>query len=629
MLILLVVLSQILLLKPIIGQGLTTEDYVGFSSIRISKDTMFSNPVNYWVQIGIHDAAHNLYLGFQDILFGENYTMYLYFDIFFKVVATLLLYPLIIIISKNKLLAFLGTFIYSISYSTAGALYLYVVGNEYLGVALFYIFLITYYFCIRQTNFWSLLLSSLTMTLSFLVLPIRIFPVFAIIPLIEVFILIKSKLSKFTPFLLRIVALFLPIAIIMLFSLKNSGTGAYDFESLPIFLKRITDGNWYLLLYPLWGFGYTYLPVAYFHIFGVIDISNYFTFIESLFRAPVIIFSAVSLFLAFFISKKHISFFFTVMLIDLFLNTVLFILYTHHFSIPRNLVHGYSHPSFTAGLYSNILANFVISIAIACGIEWFLTGRKSNLLFFVFVSPFFSLFFIVCQWFFTRNYYMYQEGIHRYFVIPAIGSYLFLAGILTLIYQRKKLNQRFFASVLIIFIIFQIFNISKAEIAQVFYGKKGSGRDLQIQQSMQSQTLSYIPRNKLRNDMLFYIKLKSDIIGDANRWEDTFDWRNLTFWMPIKKSYLLDEAIEGCTAMTIDYSELQKMAKVQNGSKGFLYKKGGNKEARCAHKGYTRFLDEYFIKVDDFYAFAISKDLKVINITDEVKNSLIFRGQQL
>lgn len=623
-LIILVVFFQILLLKPIIGQGLTVEDYFGFYSIRASKDTMFKNPIEYWVKIGIHDSAHNTYLRVLDILFGENYTMQIYFNIFFKITATLLLYPLVLLISKNKLLAFLGSFLYSISYSSVGALYLYVVGNEYLGVTLLNIFFIFYFLCIKKTSSLMLTLTSLSITLSFFVLPIRVFPVFAIVSFVEACILIKNKFSSFRPSMYRIIAIFLPNILIMLFYLKFSGTGAYDLQNLPIFLKRITDGNWFLLLYPLWGLGYTYLPVAYFHIFGKIDISNFFSYLSTLSHTYLIIFVPISVILSLFIPRKHFRFFSFLILVNLILDSLLFFFYTHHFSIPDNLVRKYSGPAFNSGLYAGLVATFVISIAIVCGLEWYLTAKTNKLLFLISISPFFALFFIICQWFFTRDYYMYQEGIHRYFVIPAIGSYLFIAGILTIIYQRNKLNKQFLCLCLIILVSFQIFNISKGEISQLFNGKKGSGRDLQIQKSLQNQTLNFINKDRLTHDMLFYIKLKSPIFEDANRWEDIFDWRDLTFWIPIRISYLLSTSIEGCTLLTVDYSELQKMAQIQSGSRGFLYKNGGNKEARCAHNGFNYVLDEKFILLDDFYAFRITDDLRVVNITDEIKNGLIF-----
>lgn len=620
---LLVIFSQFILLKPIIGQGLTNEDYVGFFKVRLYKDQMFSDPIKTWRAIGLHDATHDFYIGFLNKFFGEDYTMYLYTSIFIKIIATLLLYPLIFIITKSKLLGFLGSFLFGLSYPSTGALYLYVVGNEYLGVALMNLFLIVYYLCIKKPSYLLITLLSLIILLCFLASPIRIFPIFILVLLIEAYILIKNKFSKFYLPVIRIIAIFLPVILVTVLSAANSGSGSYDLSGWPDFLKKITNGNWFLLLNPLWGLGYTFLPAAYLNFLVPINISTIFTFLLSLFLGPLIKLGIVSLILSFLISVKKLRFFLTLMLINLIFDIVVFILYTHHLGIPPALVREYSGPSFVAGLYSGILAAFIFSIAISCGIEWVLTGKKNLLLFFAFISPFISLFFILGQWFFTRDYYMYQEGIHRYFVIPAIGSCLFIASILVIIYQRRSVYFRIPALLLITFILFQFFNISRAEISQLFNGKKGSGRELKVQQSMQEQTMNYIPRDRLNEDVFVYIKFKSDKFEDANQWEDTFDWRDLTYWMSIKKSYLTNKIIDGCVVLTWDLSVLKKIATIQNGVKGFLYKNEGAQEMRCFHNatGYT--LDGKFVNLDNFYAFAIDGP-KVINITDEVKKKLVF-----
>lgn len=620
---LIIIFSQIVLLKPIVGQGLTNEDYVGFFKVRLYGEKFFTDPTYIWTQVGLHDAAHDFYIGFLNFVFKENYNMYLYSNIFLKIIATLTLFPLILIITKNKLLAFLTTLLYGISYPSVGALYLYVVGNEYLGVIFMNLFLVAYYFCIKKTTLWFLLLCTFLISLSYLSSPIRIFPVFVIIILIELYFLLKSKFSQISFSIFRIGAIFLPITIITVSSLGNSGSGAYSLVGLPDFLKRVIDGNWYLLLNPLWGLGYTFLPVAYLRIFGHIEISNFTSYLITLLQIPFLIFVLATGFLSLFSSHNRVRFFLTLIGINLLLDIIVFILYTHHFKIPPNLLVEYAGPSFDGGLYAGILASLIISISIASLVEWYLTNQKNRLLFLIFVSPFISLLFIISQWIFTRQYYTYSEGIHRYFVIPAIGSYLFVASILTLIYQRKILNQRLLAFLLIIFTIFQILNISKAEIAQVFYGKKNSGRDLRVQQSMQNQALSFIPKDKIKDDLLIFIKFKSDKLGDANQWEDTFDWRNLTFWMHIKRSYLANRSIFGCIALTWDISELQRMAEIEDGIKGFLYKNEGNKEARCFKNGIGYSLDGRFVKLDNLYAFAVEGS-KVINITQEVKKMLLF-----
>lgn len=622
-LVLVVIFSQFILLKPIIGQGLTNEDYGGFYQIRFNKDQMFSDPIGTWKKVGIHNIAHDFYLGILDSLYGKNYTMYLYTTIFFKIITTLLLYPLILILTKNKLFSFLGTLLYALSYPSTGALHLYVVGNEYLGVSLMLLFLIIYYYCVKKPAIITLLLLSWVIALGYLVSPIRIFPIFAVLLLIELSILIRNKFSNFIVSALRLIAIFLPIAIITLNSLDGVGGDAYSPAGWPDFIKKITNGNWYFLLNPLWGLGYTFLPAASLNIFVPINISSMSAYISSLIYKPFIIFGAISLILSFIISNKPFRFFSILMLINLIFDVIIFVLYTHHFGIPKDLVIGYAGPSFNAGLYSGILAAFIISISISCGIEWYLTGKKNTLLFFAFLSPLLALLFILGQWFFTRDYYMYQEGIHRYFVISAIGSYLFIASILTLLYQRNKRINKVLVSLLILAVIFQIFSISQAEIAQLFYGKKSSGRDLQIQESMKAQALSYISKDKMNDNLLIYIKFKTEGVEAPDQWEDTFDWRNLTFWLPIEMSYVTNNTTSACVALTWDFSELQKMATIQNGSKEFLYRNEGNKEMRCIHNGEGYSLDGKFISLENLYAFAVEGP-KVINITDEVKKRLVF-----
>lgn len=623
-LITLVFISQVILLKPIIGQGLTNEDYVGFFKIRAYQDKFFTDPVGMWNAIGMHDVAHDFYMAFLDSFFSENYTMYLYTTIFFKIVATLLLFPLIYLISKNMILAFLTTFLYGISYPSAGALYLYVVGNEYIGVALMNLFLILYYFLVKKTNLLLLILTLIVITLSFLISPIRIFPVFVIVLLVEACILVKYKFLKISYSLIRLAFIFFPFLLILLLSLGNSGSGAYSLKGFPEFFKLISDGNWYLTLYPLWGLGYLFLPAAYLTIFSPIDVNDFASFFMSLFQKTMIIFAIFSILLSLRLASKRLRFFFILTGINFIFDTIVFFLYTHHFYIPKGLVQGYSGPAFSAGLYAGILAAFVISISLTCFIEWHLSGRKNRLLLLIFLGPFISLLFIGSQWIFTRQYYMYQEGIHRYFVIPAMGVSLFIAALFTSLFQKSALLARSFFLVIIVFFIFSILNISKNEIAQVFYGKKNSGKELELQKSFQNQVLSYISKDRLENDLIVYLRFNSGVPGGANQWEDTFDWRNLSFWLHNKRSYILKKPAFGCISMIWDIPELQKMAQLQNGTKGFSYKNGGGKEERCLQNGKGYSMDGKFINISDFYAFSIEGP-KVVNISQEIEDSLVFK----
>lgn len=620
LLVILVMFSQFLLLGPIIGQGFTHEDYVGLFKSRLYQEKFFTDPVNTWIAIGIHDAAHDFYIAFLDFLFGENYNMYLYTNIFFKVVATLLLYPLIFIISKSKSLAFLATLLYALSYPSTGALYLYVVGNEYIGVALMNLFLIVYYLSLKKNSYKLLSLASLLIFLSFMVSPIRVFPLFAIILIVEYFILIKDKLSRLFFSMIRILAIFLPILLFVFGTGNKSSVDTYGLSTIPSFFKLIIAGNWYLLLNPLWGLGHSLIPAPYFRIFGPIYLSSFHMYLISPFHLLLVLMGLLSSFL---LSNKPYKFFLKFVLIDLVLQGVLFLLLTHHLTINPKLIQEYNPVVFLLGQYAGILAIFVISISISCFLEYFSTGRKNNLFLLIFLSPLISLIFISGQWFFTQQQFMYQGAIHRYLVIPQIGLSLFLATYIIIAYQKKGGVWIIAISCLI---ILTTLLFSKSEIERGFYIKRDAGEDLQAQESMKSQVLKNIPAEKIRQDLLFYIKLSKGP-QQTTPYENAFDWHNLFLWMHIKKSYITDGEVNGCVVLIWGYSELRKMAKVQNQMPGFIYKDGGEKEGMCFKNGEPDSLDGKFFGLDQFYAFSVEGKY-VRNITPEIITTLSFTPVQ-
>lgn len=612
----LVITSHIFLSRVVIGLGLTDEDYLGLYIARVYREKMFTSPVYFVNHYNLHNISHDLYIGFLDLLFQDNYDMYLYASIFLKILATLTLFLLILLTTRNKLLAALATFLFGISYPASGALRLYVVGNEYLGVALMNLFFVAYYFCIKKENSWRLLFfASLTATLSFMAAPIRVFPLFIIVLLIELFILFKNKFSRIYPSVLRGSSIAAPGILIMLFSLKETAIGSYSPAGIPDFLKMVAAGNWWLMLNPFWGLGYTFLPIRYtMQLFGVIDTTHFSfsTYLNFLFQKPLILSALVSLLLTFIISKKKLRFFVILMSVNFILNILLYIIFSHNLSSSFNSFHG---------LYANILANYILSVSITCGIEWFLTGRRNQLVFLTFLAPLISLFFILSQWVFTRDMFIFQEGVHRYFVLPAIGSYLFLACLIVLIYQKAKTTKGVIklvtSSMAVVFLLY-IINVSRDEQYMIFQGRKMQGLDLKIQESMKQQTFNYIPKDKIQENLLFYIKFKSEKLGDANHWENIFNWYDLHMWMALKRSYFTGKAVEGCVATTWDINELRKMTRLQNGIKGFLYDDSGNKMGLCSSLNKKPSVSGKFIPLDNLFAFSIDQ-YKVIDITKEIR----------
>lgn len=251
LLIVIVISSQFILLKPIISQGFTHEDYISFFSVRSMKDKVLADPINSWLKIGLHNASHDFYIGFLDMFFGQNYNMYTYFTIFLKIVGTLLLYPLLLLITKNKYLAFLTTVLYGISYPAAGALYLYAVGNEYLGLIFMNLFLIYYYLCIKTPTGKLLVMSALLLTVCLITSAIRVFPIFLIIIVAELFIQYKNNFSNLRPSMQRLIAFFLPAIIILHKNSANTPEVNLNLTTVSPFLKLILmeTGTFYSILF--------------------------------------------------------------------------------------------------------------------------------------------------------------------------------------------------------------------------------------------------------------------------------------------------------------------------------------------------------------------------------------------
>src|SRR3989339_1720387 len=81
----------------------------------------FSQLINAWTHIGLHEASQVYHIGILSEFFGFNYQAYQITNILFKIAATLSFFPLILTVFQNRLLAFLGTLLFAINSATAGS----------------------------------------------------------------------------------------------------------------------------------------------------------------------------------------------------------------------------------------------------------------------------------------------------------------------------------------------------------------------------------------------------------------------------------------------------------------------------------------------------------------------------
>lgn len=229
------------------------------------------------------------------------------------------------------------------------------------------------------------------------------------------------------------------------------------------------------------------------------------------------------------------------------------------------------------------------------------------------ISVIFCLFFLYGTFIFTGYHFRYQTGIHLYLVMVEIGVSLFMASILTLIYQNINRHLRYIGIILILIFLISSFISNSLEIKNFFYSFTAQGNDINKENFMQKQLISNIPRDKLTQKILIYVEPTKD--PSDLPWAIATDAYYLNAWFNVRKSYLTQNKLDGCLARIIDLDELQIAARLQGNTKGFIA--AGN----CLGDAAQFNSDKIFFTIDDFYAFWI-KGSKIVDIREEILRNL-------
>lgn len=617
-----IIISQYFILKPVFGVGIVSDD---LTALMGAVTWQGKNYFEIWNNFGPHISYQIFYAGILNFLFGLNFAYYIKFNILLKILATLSLYPLILLISKSKLMAFLGTLIFAFSAASAGSLTYYVTGIEYLGLFFMNLFLTAYYYSVKYINPLSSVLAGFFLLLTLLITPIRTFPIVGIICFVEFLILLRFKDIFSYGNLIRIACYLFPLIFLLILNFKYIfGGDTYSLDRSGEFQTRIANGNWYLLLNPISGVGYSVLPFTYYNLFGAINLSGLQNYFSYSLLGPFIIYAFIVLLLSFFLSKKPIFFFIITMITATVLTVITFILGTHHFSIPKKLVPGYNPSIFYFSQSAAVVTNLVVALSLSSGLEWWQTNRKNKFLLLIFISPFFALFFSISQWLFTKDNYMHQETVSRYLAIPQIGISIFFAGLLTLIYNKTPKRLNFFAFLAIGVFFLLIFFIGKNEVFRHFDFQRKAGQDLYMQNWQQDQILTQIKDKNPNTDLFIYVKFPEGAIPSGNPWAEAVDIPNLVSWMVLKRGLLTNGNGDGCVIVTWGEAALEESAVVKDNVKGFIYKNDQKKGGGCYRKKLRISMINKFIKLDNFYAFSVDGP-QITNVTQEVINNLPWR----
>lgn len=609
-----VIYLQYDLLKPTLELGFTPDDWAFVFWYKSLGQNPLLQIADVWSQRGDYTTVPLYYTGIVQSFAGFNFQAIQIISIIFKTLATLMIFPLVLVIFKSKVLAFLTTVLFAMSYPSTGALETVVEPTEYLGMLTMNIFLISYYFLINrgQTNWKLLALTTVLFMLTIMISITRIYPLLALVPPIEIYLWIQNpKKDKLKFHLLRIFFLYLPFLLLVLYRPK-SVLGIVGFPP-SIFLKVI-EGNWHLALTPFQGIGHIIPFSAYWgKIFGSVSIATFKDYLSFILNGPTIIFASIILFLSFFKSRKRLIFIILTLLINLVLGLLVFYIATHNLVIPLSLRLNFDAPR----IYSTIVGIFILSLAFVYWLEWQTQSKKDILMMALWLGPFVAFLFITLTWMLADINLGFGGPQDHYLLIPTFGICLFLASFLVIIYNKltriKNILLKLTLFILMFSFLFTFYYFNKQMITSYFNAANSEGRAAKYQQMIQSRF-----RQKLKDlnfdyskTALFYFDT-SQLQGDGRFWTEGF-LSSFPFWMRFQGNQLID----GCAEVFYgDRESLAKLVKVENGQKGFVYR------SLCVEKGVSGYRQP-FHKTDNFYAFRL-KNKDFIDIKEEVLNELEF-----
>lgn len=591
--------------------GFKPDDWALYFGYKTIGSNPLSKLLEVWGQRGIYTTYQVYYMGLLETLVEFDYHSFQAVNLIIKSLATLALFPVVLIIFNNRLLAILTTIFYAISPASIGPLEFVVKGSDYIAIFWMCIFLIIYYWTVKNHpgNLLWLTMNLILLVVTLAFSPIRLFPLLFLLPLIEVYLLVKNKnLSNFSNTLRRMLLFYLPFIILIMYS-PDSIIG---FVQAP-FTKysKIIEGNWHLILVPFSGIGLTFITNQYFGlIFGSLRVDSLEKYIHFLFGGPMIIYGFLTLIVAFSKSRKPWLFFLFAFILNFILEILVFFIVTHSQYLPS--IQGLHYEP--TELYAALFGIYIVVLGFTCFIEWIKKDENDNLLQAFWIGSLFLFLFTFTTWIFAP-FGTGFSGTSYYLVVASIGSSFLLSTFLVSIYRKAKYLKKglFIISLGLIFtIIFSYLWMSVNEIHDSFTYLLVGGRSAWGQQLLQGRFRDHIKDLDFTKPAFFYFDT-SEIHGDRPFYSEGF-LASFPFWMHFQNKKLVDGCVE------IFFEDRQKLAsliKEKDGEDGFIYR------GLCVKDGKSSYKD-IFYQIENFYAFKI-KSMEFIDIKEEVIRELDFR----
>lgn len=250
------IILNFIFLQPVLKSGLTGDDW----DLLFAYKT-FPQPLNrvldVWMIKGPYITTYFYYIGILEGILGLNYQLFQIINICFKIFASMTLFLLISKVFKDYFLASVSAIIFSIIHSSAGALAYVVKGTEYLAIGFMNLFFIFYYHTVAKNSVKLTLFTSVILFIGFIFSPIRLYPLFGLIFLIEIYLMIKNKkISYLLQSFFRLAIFYLPV--VFLAGARRSSYLGYLNGAID-YVNGVKEGSWHYLLLPFNALGYSLL----------------------------------------------------------------------------------------------------------------------------------------------------------------------------------------------------------------------------------------------------------------------------------------------------------------------------------------------------------------------------------
>lgn len=620
--VLVILFNNLISLTPFLDRGFDGDDskILTFYNILELKGLSFADRMSSIWTKDVNRLYSNqyIYIGFLHDLFGYNFQDYQAVGLLLKIIITLSLYPLILTLFKSRSLAFFATFFYSILPSSAGGLTFVITTVDYLGVIFMSLFGILYFKLIHSGK--GLLATSLILLLTISSSYIRVFPLLGVIFLIELFLLIKSRLkyyqlqnfSFFVPNIIRVAAFITTLQVFFL-GITGSGTEAPSITST--FFNPFTHGDWYFTLRPFYFLGYSLADnTIYNFLLGMSPSTSTYSLVGRL----IISFSLLTTVLLWLVKPKRIiQSFLVVMGTSTILALGILMIAFQAQKITSPVISTYNPADLNASLFGAFY--FVIGLFIF--LEWFFYQRSNRTLLISFLSFFWVVLFGIYAWL-AGVYIEDSSPISRYLVLPAVGACIFISTLLQLAFARlQESSNKDYKKVILVSIILAVGLIyihNTSFIRNFFYEANDYNRSLTELDKIRSNFINSLANIDLKKPVLVYIEIPQNL-GDKKQHINKFIDSARNFMLYNKQNQLT----LGCRAIIYpDIPALKKLVSKSSNEIEFSYpaiclqEQNNPLGIKVSHAEIVT-----IFKKDQFYAF-LFKEGNFLDIREQVLDKL-------